>query len=79
MLKWLDRAGFVIFDPLHLNAHDRYAQDGLFTIHNDHFRNEPAFRAAYARGVQAGNGFDPRFECRFGVALWAASTALHSR
>jgi methyltransferase family protein len=55
---------------------DRYAQDGLFTVHNDHFRADPAFRAAYGRGVQASHGVDPDFEWRVHVALWAAHTGL---
>ncbi len=54
----------------------RYAQDGIFTLHNDNFRNEPAFRAAYARGIKASLGFDPQFEWRVHVAIWAARTAL---
>ena len=55
---------------------DRYFQDGLFTVHSDHFRADPAFRAAYARGVKAGHGVDPGFEWRVHVAIWAAQTAL---
>jgi Methyltransferase domain len=58
------------------NVRDRYAQDGLFTIHSDHFRANPAFRAAYGRGVQASHGVDPGFEWRVHIALWAARTAL---
>ena len=47
--------------------------DGLYTLHNDHFRNDPAFRAAYARGVQASAGVDPQFHWRVHTALWVAS------
>lgn len=53
-----------------------FAQDGLFTLHNDHFRRDPNFRAAYARGVRASRGVDPSFEWRVHVALWAAMHAL---
>jgi hypothetical protein len=67
------RAGFQI-----MNVRAQYGQDGLFTFHNDHFRSEPAFRAAYARGVKASAGFDPEFEWRVHVALWAARTALRA-
>jgi hypothetical protein len=59
-----------------MRARGLYAQDGLFAIHNDHFRSEREFRKAYARGVKASNGFDPQFEWRVHVALWAAHTAL---
>jgi hypothetical protein len=65
------RFGFGIF-----RVRGRYAQDGLFTIHSDHFRADPAFRAAYRRGVQASQGVDPNFEWRVHVALWAARRAL---
>lgn len=58
------------------NIRHRYAEDGLFTLHDDHFRADPAFRAAYARGVQASHGVDPGFEWRVHVALWAARTGL---
>jgi Methyltransferase domain len=58
------------------NARGRYNQDGLFTIHSDHFRSDPAFRAAYTRGIEASNGVDPGFEWRVHVALWAAAIAL---
>jgi macrocin-O-methyltransferase TylF-like protien len=54
----------------------RYDQDGLITIHNDHFRRTPSFRAAYQRGVLASNGVDSAFEWRVHVALWAARTSL---
>jgi hypothetical protein len=59
------------------NLRGRYSQDGLFTVHSDHFRTDPAFRGAYARGVKASLGFDPGFEWRVHVACWAAETALH--
>ncbi len=55
----------------------RYAQDGLFTVHSDHFRADPGFLAAYGRGLQASHGVDPGFEWRVHVALWAALTGLH--
>jgi len=65
----LARAGYAFF---HVRRHD-----GLFTVHNDHFRNEPAFQEAYARGLEAGNGVDPEFTWRVHVALWAAASSLH--
>ncbi len=70
--KALNRAGYVVFKT---RSPQRYAQDGLFTMHSDHFRRDPAFRAAYARGIKAGQGFDPGMEWRVHVALWAASIA----
>jgi len=70
--KALNRAGYVVFNT---RSPHGYAQDGLFTMHSDHFRRDEAFRAAYARGVKAGQGLDPKMEWRVHVALWAASTA----
>jgi hypothetical protein len=60
------------------NVRGRYDQDGLFTVHSDHFRSDPGFRAAYERGRQASNGFDPAFEWRVHIALWAAGAALRA-
>jgi hypothetical protein len=74
MKKWIAKTlgalGYAVF-----NARGRYYEDGLFTMHRDHFRRGDAFRAAYARGVQASHGVDPRMEWRTHVALWAAAMA----
>jgi hypothetical protein len=63
--------GYISFD-----IQKDYAEDGLFTIHDQSFRRDPRFRDAYARGIQAGDGVDPHFEWRIHVALWAAAAAL---
>ena len=60
-------------------AFPRYEQDGLVTVHNDHFRRVPSFQTAYDRGIEAGHGVDPRFEWRVHVALWAAKASLRAR
>ena len=73
--KALHNAGYVVFNTRRPFG---YARDGLFTRHSDHFRRDPAFQAAYARGVKASHGFDPKMEWRTHVALWAASTALRA-
>jgi len=69
--KGLDLAGYAV-----VNTRHRYARDGLFVMHSDHFRDDPAFQAAYSRGVRASHGVDPHFEWRVHVALWAAASAL---
>ena len=69
--KTLGLAGFAI-----INIRRHYDEDGLFSIHSDHFRHDPWFRAAYERGLKASNGVDPHFEWRLHVALWVASNAL---
>lgn len=69
--KLLALRGYAVFD-----TRTQYARDGLFTQHNDHFRDGVEFQTAYARGVQASGGVDPRFEWRVHVALWAAAAAV---
>lgn len=66
--------GYAGLRIIHTSRH--YDSDGLFTIHSDHFRQDPAFRDAYQRGIEANNGLDPHLEWRAHVALWAASSAL---
>ena len=65
-------AGYVHFNS---RANQGYAQDGLFTANNSRFRETPEFQAAYARGVEASQGINPRIEWRLHVALWAARAA----
>ena len=69
--RWITARGYVRFD-----TRNCYAEDGLYTVHNQSFRNDPRFREAYARGVQASEGVDPHFEWRLHISLWAAATAL---
>lgn len=64
-------AGYKVF-----NTKKFFAQDGLYTLHNDHFRRDPAFQNAYARGVRASWGVDAHIEWRVHIALWAAKLAL---
>ncbi|MDQ2777619.1 MAG: hypothetical protein M3Y57_22295 [Acidobacteriota bacterium] len=59
-----------------IKSRGRYLQDGLFTVHSDEFRKDAAFRAAYERGIKAGNGLDLQIEWRVHTALWAGSTCL---
>ncbi len=54
----------------------KYAEDGIVTVHGGSFRDDPRFREAYARGVKASRGVDPRFEWRVHTALWAAEASL---
>jgi hypothetical protein len=70
--KVLAKTGYAV-----VRERDRYMQDGVFTVHGDHFRRSPTFRKAYARGIAASSGFDAGFEWRVHIALWAASTSLH--
>jgi hypothetical protein len=51
-----------------------YARDGLVSVHNHEFLDDPAFASAYARGVAAA-GADYGWQWRVHVGLWAASVA----
>lgn len=52
-----------------------YSQDGLTTSHNHEFMNDPKFRDAYLRGIQASN-LDFMFHWRVHTILWAAHAAM---
>ena len=69
----LSALGYVVFNT---RSPHGYARDGLFTHHNDHFRDDTRFQDAYARGVRAAFGIDPQIEWRVHVALWAAANAI---
>ena len=51
-----------------------YDQDGLRSIHNHEFMDDPAFRKAYQRGIRAA-GDDYRWHWRVHIGLWAAACA----
>ena len=52
-----------------------YEFDGLHTVHNARFREDPRFQSAYRRALQASHGVDPHTEWRIHIGLWAASLA----
>jgi hypothetical protein len=51
-----------------------YKEDGLQTIHDNSFLDDPAFRRAYNRGVQAAC-HDYQWHWRVHMALWVAASA----
>ena len=51
-----------------------YDQDGLRSIHNHEFMDDPGFQKAYERGVRAA-GDDYRWHWRVHVGLWAAANS----
>lgn len=51
-----------------------YDQDGLRSIHNHEFMDDPSFRKAYERGVRAA-GDDHRWHWRVHIGLWTAACA----
>ncbi len=58
-----------------LTADPTYDQDGLRSVHNHEFVNEPRFQAAYARGCQAADE-DYSWHWRVHTGLWAASATF---
>jgi hypothetical protein len=67
--RGLDRVGYTV-----VRKEALYSEDGLWTLHNCDFRDDLAFRAAYARGVRAA-GADYNWRWRVHIGLWAAATA----
>jgi hypothetical protein len=55
------------------SADDVYDRDGLRSVHNHDFMNDPAFSRAYERGCLA--AADYRWQWRVHIGLWAATTA----
>lgn len=53
-----------------------YDQDGLWTVHNHEFVDDPRFKAAYRRGVAAALGLEYLGPWRMHIGLWAAGHAL---
>ncbi|SDM13184.1 TylF/MycF/NovP-related O-methyltransferase, partial [Aliiruegeria lutimaris] len=53
-----------------------YDFDGLATIHNADFMQNPDFIKAYDRGSQAARGIDHHWYWRFHVGLWCIRTAM---
>ena len=72
--RWLARAirarGYQL-----VNVRSLYEFDGLHTVHSARFRDDPRFRSAWERGLQAGGGVDPGSEWRIHIGLWAATVA----
>lgn len=52
---------------------DVYHRDGLRSVHNHEFMDDPGFQKAYARGVAAAG--DLSWHWRVHIALWAAYSA----
>lgn len=52
-----------------------YDFDGMLSMHNHDFMEDPAFVSAYRRGMQAAGGDDYKFYWRAYMAQWAARSA----
>ena len=55
------------------NAEKLYDRDGLISIHNHDFMDDPSFQKAYTRGVLAAGDYG--WQWRVHIGLWAAQTA----
>ena len=65
--------GAVRIETRHGEGHT-YDQDGLRSVHNHEFMDDPSFRKAYDRGVCA-TGRDYEWHWRVHVGLWVATCA----
>ena len=59
-----------------MNKQPVYDQDGLRSVHNHEFIQDPKFKEAYKRGIKAA-GRDYCWHWRVHTGLWAASSAIN--
>jgi len=72
----LKSAGYRISKIPTKESHIPYDQDGLQSIHNHAFMDDPVFTGAYQRGTDAlDDGETFSIHWRFHIALWAANHA----
>jgi hypothetical protein len=65
-----------LYALVHAVAPSAYAQDGLISVHQHAFMQDPHFMKAYARGVQALGGIDTyEWHWRAHIGLWVARVA----
>lgn len=70
LVRALRRSGYQL-----VNLRRLYEFDGLHTVHNARFRNDPRFQAAWEEAFQATGRVDPGSSWRIHVGLWAAASA----
>lgn len=58
-----------------VNLRKLYEFDGLHTVHNARFRDDPRFQAAWEGAFQATGCVDPGSSWRIHIGLWAAAMA----
>lgn len=75
LLSLIQRLGYGVYRLPDGGPDIVYQRDGLVSIHNHDFMDDPAFRRAYARGVRAAAGHDYDWHWRVHVGLWAARAA----
>ncbi|MEL6766063.1 MAG: TylF/MycF/NovP-related O-methyltransferase [Pseudomonadota bacterium] len=68
----LEAQGFAVYNARQPHI---FSEDGLSTYHVHSFVDEPGFKAAYARSVQANAGRDHHMRWRAHVAYWVATQA----
>jgi hypothetical protein len=69
-IRALRRSGYQL-----VNLRKLYEFDGLHTVHNARFRDDPKFQAAWECAFQATGCVDPGSYWRIHIGLWAASAA----
>jgi hypothetical protein len=70
LLRTLRKSGYQL-----VNVRKLYEFDGLHTVHNARFRDDPRFQAAWEGAFQATGCVDPGSSWRIHIGLWAADMA----
>jgi len=70
LIRALRRSGYQL-----VNLRKLYEFDGLHTVHNARFRDDPKFQAAWEGAFQSTGCVDPGSYWRIHIGLWAAEAA----
>ena len=70
LIRALRRSGYQF-----VNLQKLYEFDGLHTVHNARFRDDPRFQTAWEGAFQATGCVDPGSSWRIHIGLWAAAAA----
>lgn len=70
LIRALRKSGYQL-----VNLRKVYEFDGLHTVHNARFRDDPRFQAAWEGAFQVSGCVDPGSSWRIHIGLWAAAAA----
>jgi hypothetical protein len=70
VIRALRKSGYQL-----INLRTLYEFDGIHTVHNARFRDDPKFQAAWEGAFQATGCVDPGSSWRIHIGLWAAEAA----
>ena len=73
LVRTLRKSGYQL-----VNLRKLYEFDGLHTVHNARFRDDPRFQAAWEGAFAVTGCVDPGSSWRIHIGLWAAAMAAHA-